>query len=213
MVKRSRLSRSGRLAGNPTRLRSQMRSEMMTYSDKLLVDLSSSHVKVRSADPVMQMLYELAKDEIVRRRHLRKQWGRVVGQTPREQFVQEISGKFKPVRLLLSLPEKVYSGRLEHDIEHATNYFFDKLDHFLHKGRNAKERWNQFAVAHGLAKRTSTDFIKAGYDVVNRYAYDADPAVLKREFLRYREKYPRMVVVPSVVDNKRYYDIMVRMRT
>jgi len=214
-MRRTRLSRKGTNPAHQERLRREVRSEVQTYSDKMLKDFASSPEHIRRTDPMMQFLWEESNKELSHRKELKKLWGKKPLVPPKGKMAipPKMQKSFKFFKLWLALPERVYEGHLEHDVEHASNYFFDKLDHFLHKGRDAKERWHQFAVAHHLARVTTTDYIAKGYDIVNRFPYDADPDVLKVRFRSYKQRFPSLVVVPTDVEGRKYYDLMAKTKT
>jgi len=210
MVKRSRLQR-GMSPKDRSRLRVSLAKEMHVYSDKMVKDFATSPKSVREKDPMMQLLYELAKREQARRKELKRIWGEKPLAPP--PLKKELLKPIKAMGYVLDLPYRIYSGKIEGDIERATDYFFQRLETFTKKTKRAGDRWHQFAVAHHLARKTTTDFIKEGYDVVNRFKYDTDPKMLKMHFQRYKKKFPKMIVVPTQVRGKKYYDLMVKADT
>lgn len=215
-MKRARLNRNPNSTKDKSRLRSTFKRDMHTYSDTMLKDFVTSPSSVRKTDPIMQMMHELAKDEQVRRHGLKKAWKEgefaPVKKKGLDPFAP-VKVTFAGLKYVFDLPYRVYSGKLEGDIERATDYVFENIDQLLHFKERADKRWHNWAVAHHLAHKTSTDFIKQGYDVVNRFAFDDSPSVLKMQFKRYKNKYPSLVIVPTQVRGKKYYDLMVKANT
>jgi len=212
VMRRVRLQRSFSSFRNKSRLKGELKKEMRFFSDKMLQDILSAPKRNLERDPLLQLMFEVAREERERRRELKKVWGSKPLEPPsvKEEILKGLKPIAKSVTYTFDLPYRIYSGKLEGDIERATDYFFSKLDKFVHWKERAEKRWHKFALAHKLAKRTSTDLIKEGYDVINRFDFDTDPKILKMQLVRYRKKYPKMVVVPVEINGKKYYDIMVK---
>lgn len=212
-MKRSRLNRSSSSMKDKNRLRSTFKQDMHTYSDTMLNDFVASPASVRKTDPIMQMMHELAKEETVKRHEMKKSWKEGEFAPPKKGFADPLKVSFAGLKYVFDLPYKIYSGKLEGDVERATDYVFENIDQLLHRKERADKRWHNWAVAHNLAHKTTTDFIKQGYDVVNRFSFDENPAILKMQFKKYKNRYPSLAIVPTQVRGKKYYDLMVKADT
>lgn len=212
MPKRTRLPKKSK-AGNDTRLRSAIRTELRMVSDAQLKDFATASKSVIDVDSLMATYNELAIKETDRRKKERKTWGAEPPVLPSKGalvLAGAIEAPKQAVRRITDFYASVARGDLGEDVIFATDYVSDKLSEFWHHGEKAKQRWADFAKAHKLMKKSENDYIREGYQLKQRLSVTTQPSAFKRALKNYRKGYDSVVIVPTKVNGKPFYSLFAK---
>jgi len=214
MVKRTRLRKAESMLKKGTRLRHEIRKELMGYSDRQLMNLVKTPNATLAVDPIISTYAKLAGAEIEKRKMLRARFGEAPLVKPSKVLgildKIENSGKVYFRFLKKGFTGELFGKDFEKRFDRITDDLIDKLDEYRKRGAKAEDRWAGFAKAHGLLKKTETDFIREGWDVEARFRHTVNPSLLKAQVARQRKLGRKSFIIPTKADGKMYYSLMVR---
>lgn len=212
-MKRTRLSKSGTSARRD-RLASAIRFEVTQMSESQLKDFAGATKSVLNIDPLVKNYYQpLAKNELIRRKGLANVWGKETPVLPPKGLLAVSEILEQPSKVGKKVAAVYYdlaSGKFAEDVVAGTDYLVDKLGELHKRGERAKERWVGFAKAHGVLGKNENDYLKEGFMVKTRFNHDVNPKVLEQAHRSYKAGYKDVIVLPSNVDGKMMYSVLVK---
>jgi hypothetical protein len=211
-MKRTRLPKKSTL-GKKDRLQTAIRDELMGMSRSQLLDFSKASKKALGVDPLLSAYKELADKELARRAGLKKVWGKESPALPpagAEAVAEALETPFRLARKIGDVYYNIARGKFAEDVVFGADYLVDKLSELHHRGEKAKDRWVGFAKAHGITGKSENDYLKEGFVVKQRLDHKVDPSLLSRVHSDYKKGYKDVIVIPTKVDGKMMYSLMVR---
>jgi hypothetical protein len=183
-------------------------------SESQLKDFIGAKKSVLKLDPLVKNYYQpLAMKELARRKELSKVWGKEAPVLPSKGLLAVAEIFEQPARIGRKVADAYYAmatGKFAEDVVAGTDYLVDKLGELHNRGVKAKERWTGFAKAHGIVGKDENDYLKEGYVVKNRLDYDVNPKMVEQAHRSYKAGYKDVVILPSKVDGKMMYSVLVR---
>jgi len=210
-MKRTRLSKKSNL-GRQDRLQSAIRAELKGMSRSQLLDFSKASKSALKVDPLLSAYKELADVELARRAGLKKVWGKESPALASKGVLAVSEALEKPARFGREYAGFFYDiakGKFAEDVVFGADYLVDKLTELHHRGEKAKDRWVGFAKAHGITGKSENDYLKEGFVVKQRFDHKVSPELLSRAHKDYKKGYKDVIVIPTKVDGKMMYSLMV----
>jgi hypothetical protein len=183
-------------------------------SEAQLKDFAGATKSVVKLDPLVGKYYKpLAEQELARRKSLQKTWGKEAPVLPPKGFLAVSEILEQPAKVGKKVADVYYAmatGKFAEDIVAGTDYLVDKLGELHKRGEKAKERWAGFAKAHGIVGKNENDYLREGFVVKSRFEHDVNPKILEQAHRSYKAGYKDVIILPSKVDSKMMYSVLVR---